>query len=394
MRSRRRKRQEDHVDQAQRPTPTADTAEVRAVILHRIDEAANSAGFALADSQRDVAEVLADLGSKVAAGEPLPRHQQGLYLWGPVGRGKTWLLDCFFDAVPVAEKSRFHFQRFFRDFNGQLAGRAIGRASIAASLDHIIGRSRLLCFDEFYAHEAGDATLLTRLLEEILARQIPLVITSNYSPQALLPDAELWTSDGPVEVSHRPFQRGITLLEESLAVRDIDDGTDYRTIKSRNDEEQGFRAGRYIVPGTPGQLRSLLGALAQQDAPEALPLSGGRRATPLADHDRQIAFTFSELCARPLSAGDILGLANRYTTWTITELPRLASTTPEAAQRFVNLVDVLHDANVRLNIVAAASLREVMTGTRLPPDVARAASRLTLLRLETDDHDPDEAATS
>jgi cell division protein ZapE len=393
VRSRRRNRPQADAGRDGQPAATTDPEEVRAEILHRIEEAGTSAGFTLADTQRAVAARLADLGSKVTAGEPLLHHQRGLYLWGPVGRGKTWLLDRFFDAVPVTEKSRFHFQRFFRDFNAELAGRPVGRASIAASLDHVIDSSRLLCFDEFYAHEAGDATLLTRLLEEILARQIPLVITSNYSPQGLLPDAELWTSDGPVQVSHRPFLRGIALLEQSLVVLGIDDGTDYRTTSPRHHHEEGFRAGKYVVPGTRSQLRSLLGPLIRAQAPESLGLSGGRRATPLALHDRQIAFTFSELCERPLSAGDILGLASRYTTWIITGLPRLADTTPEAAQRFVNLVDVLHDADVCLNIVSRHTLGEVMTGTRLPPDVGRAASRLALLRLETD-HDSDVAATS
>lgn len=390
MRSRRRNSQQVDVDRDERPAAAADPEVVRAEILRRIDGAAAAASFELAETQRAVAGHLAALGSRVAAGEPLPHGRQGLYLWGPVGRGKTWLLDQFFDAVPVAEKSRFHFQRFFRDFNGQLAGRAIGRPSIAASLDHIIGRSRLLCFDEFYAHEAGDATLLTRLLEEILARRIPLVVTSNSSPQGLLPETELWTSDGPVQVSHRPFQRGIALLERSLLALGIDDGTDYRTATRHHNDRHGFRAGRYVVPGTAEQRRSVFGSLIREESPETLRLSGGRHATPLAVRDRQIAFTFAELCERPLAAGDILGLASRYTTWTLTELPRLADTTPEAAQRFVNLVDVLHDADVCLNIVARHPLEQVMTGTRLPPDVGRAASRLALLLLDHDrDHTTD-----
>ena len=364
---------------------------IREQLLHSLEASAASAAFVLGDSQEAAATHLADLGARIATGRALSFDRRGLYLWGPVGRGKTWLLDRFFDDVPVPSKSRFHFQRFFRDFNAALAGQPVGRASIGASLERLVGGVRLLCFDEFYAHDPGDATLLTRLLEEILARDIPVVITSNYPPSGLLPDAELWTSSGPVEVRQRPFMRGIELIERSFLTLNIDDGKDYRGEVPRRDGERGFRAGRYVVPGTSGQLGSTIGTDVGRQPPEPLRLTGGRRVTPAAVSDRRIVFAFSEICERGVTAGDVLGLASRYTTWTITGVPVLAGTSPEAAQRFVNLVDVLHDSDTCLNIVSRHTLAEIVTGARLPPDIGRAASRLALLRL---DHEGGDASTS
>lgn len=343
-----------------------------------IEEGAAQQGFSLAESQCAAARRLSALGAAVAArGAP----DRGVYLWGPVGRGKTWLMDRFYEAAPAPSKARFHFQRFLRDFNGALEGRPIGRAAVAAALDKIIGNARVVCFDEFYAHEPGDAALLTRLLDELItARRVPLVLTSNYAPHGLLPDRELRTSDGPVEVSHRAFERGIGLLEAALDVLEIDDGFDYRREPRSITSDAGFAAGRYLVPGSRDQIIAVLGLEVPERRPEPVPLAGGRRAQPLAVVGRCIWFGFDEICGRPVAAGDVLGLASRYTTWVVSDVPRLVEATPEAAQRFVNLVDVLHDADVRLVLGGAPPLAQLLSGEGLPPDAARARSRLSLLR--------------
>lgn len=346
-----------------------------------IEEAAGREGFRLAGSQVKAAERLAALGAALVDGEPR-LDCRGVYLWGPVGRGKTWLLDRFYESVAVPEKVRFHFQRFFREFNAALAGRPIGRPAVAAALDETIGAARLICFDELYAHETGDAALLTRLLEEVTAaRRVPLVVTSNYPPHGLLPDAELRTSDGPVIVRHARFLRGIELLENVLEVVQVDDGIDHRQTPARSDGGlQGFRSGRFLVPGSADQVARLLGIEEVPTTRETLGVGGGRRLHPRAVVDRAIWFDFAAICEGPVSAGDILGLTSRYTTWVITGIPRLRDATPEVAQRFVNLVDVLHDADTRAIFGAAHTLDVLVGGEEgLPPDIARARSRLSML---------------
>jgi len=335
-------------------------------------------GFALDQPQRLALSRLAD----VAAGSvssPQITQPRRLYLWGPVGRGKTWLLDAFFEALPIA-KRRSHFQRFFREFHAGMAGKAPGRSAIAASLEEIIGDARVFCFDEFYAHEPGDATLLTRVLEElVIQRDLAVVVTSNYAPEGLLPDVEHRTSDGPVEVSHRVFERGIALINEAFEVVAIDAGIDYRQQSSVHDDRHaGFRAGAMVSPGTADQLAAL--GLAVAAAGGVVALNGGRRIRARGIADAIVRFDFEDLCNRPVSAADVVGIANRYTTWVLHDVPRLSTCSPEAAQRFVNLIDVLHDMDVRLVITTAHPPGELLEGDSMPPDAMRARSRLSLLK--------------
>lgn len=333
--------------------------------------AAEAAGFRLDEAQIVAATRLAAAANAVAAGERV----QSLYLWGPVGRGKSWLVDVLVGVLPDGWVRRFHFHAFFREFHEGLRRHGPGHHAVARALDDVIGDARLMCIDELYAHEPGDAQLFTIILRELRERRdFPMIVTSNYAPDDLMPDAEFVTTGlgawDPVKVRHSSFEAGIAVIKRTFEVINIDGGVDYRAAGSVPAED-GFSSGLYIVREHQ-----------RPDAwePVAVRVYDGREVTAeLVEHEA-VTFSFQELCEQPVSAGDITRLVRRFRSWTLVGVPPLASCSPEAAQRFVNLVDVLCDADVRLNVWSHVAPMELVAGA-VPPDLARARSRLGLLQL-------------
>jgi cell division protein ZapE len=345
------------------------TPEIDTGVLQSIKAKAQHDGFELDSSQTAATQVLARAAAQWAAG-----GTHAVYLWGPVGRGKTWLLDAFLHSLPDVPTRRFHFHRFFRLFHEAHGRHRAGPSAVSQALTDLIGGASVLCFDELYAHETGDAQLFTVILTELRERrQLPMVVTSNYEPDGLLPDAEFRTTGATweepfVKVSHKMFEAGIALIKRTFEVVSIDGGTDYRDMP-RPTASAGFRSGWYrIAAHTPSV----------DTTPVSIPVRG-RTIRALCATDEAVVFDFRDLCDRPVGAGDVADLAERFGTWTIENVPKLADCTPEAAQRFVNFVDVLCDADVRLNITAACALRELLETDLAPPDIARLESRLRLL---------------
>ena len=337
-------------------------------------EAAAADGFHLDSAQLAAVDRLADTAARIARREgPAP----ALYLWGPVGRGKTWLVDVFLRTLPARSARRFHFHAFFRAFHQGLHRHGPGHASVARALDDLIGDANVVCFDELYAHEPGDAKLFTIILRELREqRDLAMVVTSNYPPDGLLPDAEFVSSgasweEPAVKVRHQAFAEGIALIKRRFEVVPIDGGVDYRTL-ARQVPAVGFRSGAYLIVNDDG----LVEPHARVPVPVASRALGARE---LRDRDRHVTFTFADLCEQPVGASDIAMLTARFQSWRIENVPTLATCTPEAAQRFVNFIDVLCDADVRLVLTSQHAQRELLQGDRLPPDVARLRSRLTLL---------------
>ena len=321
-------------------------------VLAAVQVAARDDGFLLDDAQKRAAARLSDLASN-------SRSDRGVYLWGPAGRGKTWLLDAFFVALPTSRKRRFHFQAFFGDYHRAVHRHGSGREASDRGIDELVGDVDVVCFDEFHAHDPGDATLLTRLLRALLVdRAASIVITSNYEPDRLLPDRRY----------HHTFQPGIDLINASLDVVAIDASVDYRTIRPA--ARVGFAAGTYRV-GTdlhgPGERIGI-------------PI-GSRFIQAAAADGNTVAFEFDELCNRPVSALDVLHLCGRYRHWSIRHVPKLDRAPLEAAQRFVNFIDVLHDQNVTVHISGTVPLDDLFSGESLPTDSHRTRSRLSLLAL-------------
>ncbi len=339
-------------------------------MLDTFEQAAREAGFALDDAQRAAAARLSRLGAELAgrrrffAGPP-PR---GLYVWGPVGRGKSWLTEVFYEALPLPRKHRVHFHEFFREFHAVYARHRRERNACDLAVAELLGDCRLLFFDEFHVHDPGDAMMMGRVLTSLFDQKITLLATSNYPPGGLLPNP----------VHHHMFEPTIKLLEASLDVVEVAGPRDYRTERTAQGPRSRFETGQYLCSPDPQHLRAA--GLEPPTADERRQLDiGGRALTARAVRDGLVWFDFHELCGERTSTIDFLTIADRYDTWVLAGLPRLATADRDAAQRFANLVDVLHDRDTRLHLLAEAPLAEALHGDTLPTDINRTLSRLRLL---------------
>ncbi|WP_406283569.1 cell division protein ZapE [Embleya sp. NBC_00896] len=336
-------------------------------------------GFVLDPAQEQAADRLAELGAALGRGRrrgPFRRTPpRGLYLWGPVGRGKSWLLDTFFEAValPAEHRTRVHFHAFFRRLHEAVRrhrdDHGHEHSAIDAAVSELLGDVELLCFDEFHVHDPGDAMLVTRLLRELHARGVVLVTTSNYPPAGLLPNP----------LYHHLFEPTIREIEQRMDVATVAGPRDYRTLPGAAAADTAFTRGAILWPGDPEQLR---GEGLEPPAPaEAVTLRVNNRDLRVAAARADVLWCgFDVLCEGRTSALDYLVLAETYATWVIDRIPPLKSATGEARQRFVNLIDVCCDADVRLFLSSDRPLEELLAGDDLPTDIVRTASRLSLLR--------------
>lgn len=307
------------------------------------DAAARRAGFALDPHQRVVAAVLSDLD---------PRGGRGVYLWGPVGRGKTWMIDVLRDALSGARTRRWHFHDFFRRLH------ALAHTDgVLQALDAMVDDCDVLFFDEFHVHDVADGTLLTRLLDALDTRGVTLVVTSNYPPDGLMPNP----------LFHERFLPTIDRLRHRLVVVELDGGRDHRCGAVA--EARGFASGTYRTVVPDGE---------HPAAAERVTLvPGGRPITALAARDDVLWFEFADLCEKPTAAADYLRLIDEHRNWVISGVPAIEDATLFGVQRFCTLVDILHDSDVRLTLVGADWRVAQSTGQ---PDLDRARSRLFLLR--------------
>ncbi|KOV79667.1 hypothetical protein ADL03_36475 [Nocardia sp. NRRL S-836] len=301
-----------------------------------------ASGYELDAGQVRVIGELAGLGER----------RRGVYLHGPVGRGKSFLADAFFDVLPVRRKRRVHFHAFFHELHTRISSRLHERGAVAKALKELVGRCDVLAFDELHLHDVGDAMLMTRLLEELRARRVMVIATSNYPPHGLLPNP----------LYHDLFLPGIALVEELMDAVALDGEVDYRHLhgRPRSRFETGTITTSADVPGPPVVLEV-----------------NGRAVTALGVAGRRIWFDFGDLCEKPTSTADHLALADRYDEWTVVDVPRLETRDREAQQRFANVVDVLVDRDARLTLVSEHPLAEIVGGQAL--DLARTASRLELI---------------
>ncbi|NNH73469.1 cell division protein ZapE [Nocardia uniformis] len=283
------------------------------------------------------------------------RRPRGVYLHGGPGRGKTMLMDRFFAELSSNRKRRFHFHSFF----AQLHRGVHEFGSIDGAVDALLGDSAVVCFDEFHVHDAGDATLIARLLDALFARQIVLVVTSNYPPERLLPNP----------LFHPVFVPTIERIRALLDVVSMNGSQDYRLLGG---SRGGFAAGRYIV-----------GDCALTGSVETL--IAHRRLRARAAGSGSLTVDFAELCGIPVSAGDFLELTGDFSRWTLCEVPALRTVEPDWAMRFINLIDVLYDADLELSLYARVPFAELGADVRGLPDLFRTLSRLSTLEFPARD---------
>ena len=288
---------------------------------------------------------------------PLPK---GVYLWGAVGRGKSFLMDAFFLCVPLVRKRRVHFHHFMREIHRELEELKGTEDPIAAAAARAARRWRLVCFDEFHVSDIADAMILGRFLEQAMERGVEFVMTSNYLPDRLYADG----------LQRERFLPAIELLKSRLDVLEVDNGTDYRRLKME-------RLKVYHV-GADGELElerifSELKDVEEEDHPldvEGRVIPFRRRAGGL------VWFEFAALCGGPRSYADYVDLAKRFHTVILSGVPRLSAKSADAARRFTWLVDVFYDDRVKLAVSAEAPPDELFVEGRNSAEFQRAASRL------------------
>lgn len=265
---------------------------------------------------------------------------RGLYLYGGVGRGKSFLMDSFCNCVPYAAKRRVHFHRFMQEIHQGLA-RVQGQADpLMAVARDIAAGARLLCLDEFHVTDITDAMLMRRLLEGLMEHGVVLVTTSNFHPDELYEHG----------LQRNQFRPAIALIKERLEIVNVDSGTDYRLRELE-------RAGVYHVEETSdAALEEAFYAIARHETLDGGELEIEGRMIPVRQHARGVAwFDFSALCDGPRGKADYIELARRYETVLLSGVPRFTVHMADQLRRFVWLIDEFYDRRVKLVVSADAA---------------------------------------
>lgn len=296
---------------------------------------------------------------KLLSRPPIPR---GVYLYGGVGRGKSFLMDCFYNAVPLKRKTRLHFHEFMREVHRELRD----LQGIVNPLDTLAKRMstryKLICFDEFHVADITDAMILYRLLDALFANGVGFVTTSNFKPDDLYPGG-----------MHRDrILPAIALLNEQLEVINVDNGTDYRRQTLAQIDmcltPNGAQAD-WVMSQTFAKL-----ATGADEATilhiEAREIKARRRAGGV------VWFDFKELCGGPRSQNDYLEIATQFHTVMLSDVPYMPPRMSSEARRFTWLVDVLYDRRVKLILSTEVELEALYTEGPLAHEFVRTVSRL------------------
>ena len=295
-----------------------------------------------------------------------PAIPRGVYMYGGVGRGKSFLMDCFFNAVPLKRKTRLHFHEFMREVHRELA-----ELKGTANPLHVLGerisrRYRLICFDEFHVADVTDAMILYRLLESLFEHRVSIVTTSNFHPDGLYPNG-----------LHRDrVLPAIALLKQHLQVIDVDNGTDYRSVTLGHVKLYHTPLGSEADAEMAAAFDQL--AEARDESPvlhiEQREIQARRRAGGV------VWFDFKALCGGPRSQNDYLELATQFHTLLLSDVPQMSPRTASEARRFTWLIDVLYDRRVKFIVSAAVAPEALYTEGPMAHEFPRTVSRLAEMR--------------
>ena len=306
-----------------------------------------------------------------------PAPVRGLYIWGDAGRGKTMLMDLFFDGTPVERKSRVHFHAFMASVHAFIhewrqdrhKGSVKGDDPVAAVADSIAQKSWLLCFDEFSVTDITDAMILGRLFAALFDRGVVIVATSNVRPDLLY-------QDGLNRALFVPF---IQMIEERMQIVHLDARHDYRLQKLREHNV-------YFVPADASAAAALTAAFQRltgkpRGAPITLDVLGHAVHVPQACAN-VARFAFDDLCRLPLGPADFLALARRFHTVVVDAIPVIGADQRDEAKRFITLIDTFYDMHVKLLASAEAEPADLYLGTGgfVAFEFKRTVSRLIEMR--------------
>ena len=291
-----------------------------------------------------------------------PEIPRGVYMWGGVGRGKSFLMDSFYSVVPLNRKTRIHFHEFMRGVHHQLdelKGVANPLDIVAAK---IAKKYRLICFDEFHISDVADARIMYNLLSGLFKNGVSFIMTSNYEPSTLYPDG-----------LHRDrLLPTIKLIQERLDVLNVDSGNDYR----KRSLEQ---APVYLYPlnsANDSALRNTFSKIAETADQEPVIRIEAREIRALRRAGSIIWFDFATLCGGPRSQNDYLEIASQFHTVILSQIPRMSASMSSEARRFTWLIDVFYDHKIKLIMSAQVAPEELYTEGTLSNEFHRTVSRI------------------
>ena len=346
---------------------------VQAAVVDRLDDLRQRLICAAESDSSIVRRWFGALGNKSVA-DPV----RGLYLWGGVGRGKTWMMDLFYQSLPFPERRRRHFHRFMHDVHAELKALHERQAPLEVVAERIAKDTRVLCFDEFFVSDIADAMILGGLFAALFKHGVTLVATSNVEPRNLYKDG----------LQRQRFLPTIDLLQQHVDVIAVDGTTDYRLRRLT-------QAGTYLpsdASDTMQRLRELFDELADQSGrpwpgqSPADPASSieieGRHIPVIRERGGVVWFDFMALCSGPRSQEDYIEIARDYQSVIVSDIPVLDSLHEDEARRFIALVDEMYDRNVNLIVSASVPPVELYRGERVAFQFERTASRLIEMQSE------------
>ncbi len=348
--------------------------------LERYQQDCQSPAFVVDDAQKQAVEELNDVYQRLLQppkkkGGWFSRNKVqtviGLYMWGGVGRGKTYLMDTFFEALPFKEKKRMHFHHFMRMVHHKLQQRQGEKNPLDAIASEFASQARVLCLDEFFVTDITDAMLLGGLLGELFRLGVTLVTTSNIVPDKLYENG----------LQRDRFLPAIDQLKQFTKVLNVDGGEDFR-LRHNNLTD------RYLCPlgdDTEELMEQWLQQLTRDEGilqrDVELPVEG-RVLQAKAVGNRLAWFDFRTLCEGPRSQNDYIALAKRFDTVLLSHVERMGADDDSEARRFINLIDEFYDRGVKMIISSEAPILEIYRDGRLEFEFERTASRLQEMQTE------------
>lgn len=300
-----------------------------------------------------------------------PTKVKGLYFWGGVGRGKTYLMDTFFDAIPFPEKKRLHFHHFMRLVHQQLKVHKGKTNPLEIVASELASDTRVLCFDEFFVSDIGDAMILANLIETLFEEGVTLVTTSNIVPDQLYKDG----------LQRKLFLPAIDLLKQHTEVLNVDGGVDYRLRTLKQVEIFHSPLDQAAEDSLLKSFRQLAPDIDAAEQNESLDILGRQIVARWACDDVAL-FDFPELCDGPRSQNDYIEISQRYHAVLISNVPEFNGKNDDAARRFINLVDEFYDRSVKLLLTAEKPVDELYTDGKLSFEFKRTVSRLLEMQSE------------
>ena len=317
-----------------------------------------------------VQHVAAPLGKRILRGLTNNEHApKGVYLYGGVGRGKTWLMDLFYASLTLPAKRRTHFYRFMQEAHADLKRLKGMQSPLDGVADKIAKKSRVICFDELFVSDIADAMILAGLFGALLKRGVALVFTSNVKPKDLYRNG----------LQRDRFLPTIALIENHCDVVAVDGGVDYRL-------RQLTAAPIYLASGAPDtqkKLEELFDDLSDEDVETGHDITvNHRKIKVVRESENVIWFEFAALCEGPRSPADYIAIASEYQSVIIANVPVFNVEADNAARRFISVIDEFYDRGVNVIVSAAAPPGELYKGEKVKFEFQRTVSRLTEMQSE------------